>query len=32
MHPDGGVFGVGRPTAMKICDDLGMDFEEGISW
>lgn len=28
MHPGGGVFGVGRPTAMKVCDDLGIDFDK----
>jgi hypothetical protein len=28
MHPGGGVFGVGRPTAIKICDDLGIDFDK----
>lgn len=31
MHPGGGVFGVGRPTAIKICDDLGIQFEKVIS-
>jgi phytoene dehydrogenase-like protein len=27
MHPGGGVFGGGRATAMKICEDLGIDFD-----
>jgi len=27
MHPGGGVFGVGRPVAIKLCDDLGVDFD-----
>jgi phytoene dehydrogenase-like protein len=31
MHPGGGVFGVGRPTAIKICDDLGIDFDKVVS-
>lgn len=31
MHPGGGVFGVGRPTAIKICDDLGIDFDEVVA-
>ena len=26
MHPGGGVFGAGRATAMRMFDDLGMDF------
>jgi phytoene dehydrogenase-like protein len=26
MHPGGGVIGGGRATAIKILDDLGMDF------
>lgn len=30
MHPGGGVFGVGRPAAIKICDDLGIDFDEVV--
>jgi phytoene dehydrogenase-like protein len=28
MHPGGGIFAVGWPTAIKICDDLGIDFEK----
>jgi phytoene dehydrogenase-like protein len=28
QHPGGGVFGAGRATAMKICEDLGMNFEK----
>lgn len=31
MHPGGGIFGVGRPTAMKICEDLGIDFDKLVS-
>jgi phytoene dehydrogenase-like protein len=27
MHPPGGVTGGGRATAIRICDDLGIDFE-----
>ncbi len=27
MHPGGGVFGGGRATAIKICEDLGIDFD-----
>jgi phytoene dehydrogenase-like protein len=28
MHPGGGVIGAGRATAMKMFEDLGMDFEK----
>ncbi len=28
QHPGGGVFGAGRATAMKMFEDLGMDFEK----
>jgi phytoene dehydrogenase-like protein len=28
MHPGGAIFGVGRPTAIKIMDDLGIDFDK----
>ena len=31
MHPGGGVIGGGRPTAMKIMDDLGIDFDKVIA-
>jgi ribosomal protein S13 len=31
MHPGGSVFGVGRPAARKICDDLGIDIEKAVS-
>lgn len=31
MHPGGGVFGIGRPTAIKVCDDLGIAFEKVVS-
>jgi phytoene dehydrogenase-like protein len=27
MHPPGGVTGGGRATAIKMCDDLGIDFD-----
>jgi phytoene dehydrogenase-like protein len=27
QHPGGGVFGAGRATAMRMCDDLGLDFD-----
>lgn len=27
MHPGGGVFGAGRGTAIKMFDDMGIDFE-----
>lgn len=26
MHPGGAIFGVGRPCAIKVMDDLGIDF------
>ncbi|HLB30139.1 MAG TPA: NAD(P)/FAD-dependent oxidoreductase, partial [Gammaproteobacteria bacterium] len=28
QHPGGGVFGAGRATAMKMCEDLGIDFDK----
>jgi phytoene dehydrogenase-like protein len=28
QHPGGGVFGAGRAAAVKVCDDLGIDFEK----
>ena len=28
QHPGGGVFGAGRATAMKVFDDLGLDFDK----
>ena len=28
MHPGGGVYGAGRATAIKMCDDLGLDFDK----
>ena len=31
MHPGGGVFGGGRATAIKMFEDLGMDFERAAS-
>ena len=31
MHPGGGIFGVGRPTAIKVCEDLGIDFDSVVA-
>jgi phytoene dehydrogenase-like protein len=31
QHPGGGVFGAGRATAMRMCDDLKMDFEKIVA-
>lgn len=31
MHPGAGVFAVGRPTAIKIFDDLGINFDEVVA-
>lgn len=31
MHPGGGVLGGGRATAIKICSDLGIDFERDVA-
>jgi phytoene dehydrogenase-like protein len=28
QHPGGGVFGAGRAAAIRICDDLAIDFEK----
>ncbi len=28
MHPGGGVFGAGRGTAIRMCDDLKMNFDK----
>ncbi|KAF4832398.1 Pyridine nucleotide-disulfide oxidoreductase domain-containing protein 2 [Colletotrichum tropicale] len=28
MHPGGGVWGGGRPVAMRVMEDLGLDFDE----
>jgi phytoene dehydrogenase-like protein len=28
MHPGGGVFGAGRGTAIRICDDLKLNFDK----
>ena len=30
MHPGGGVFGAGRATAIKMFDDMGIDFDKAI--
>ena len=31
MHPGGAIFGVGRPTAIKVMDDLGINFDKVIA-
>lgn len=31
QHPGGGVFGAGRATAVKICDDLRLNFDKIIA-
>lgn len=31
MHPGGGIFGIGRPVAIKIFDDLGIAFEKVVA-
>ncbi len=31
MHPGGGVFGAGRGAAIKIMDDLGIDFDRVVA-
>jgi hypothetical protein len=31
MHPGGGVFGAGRATAIKMFEDLGIDFERTVA-
>lgn len=31
MHPGGGVMGGGRATAIKMCQDLGIDFERSVA-
>jgi phytoene dehydrogenase-like protein len=28
QHPGGGVFGAGRATAQKMCEDLGIAFDK----
>ncbi|MQB45938.1 NAD(P)/FAD-dependent oxidoreductase [Rhizobium sp. ICMP 5592] len=30
MHPGGGVYGAGRATAIKMFDELGIDFDKAI--
>ncbi|MEA1672129.1 NAD(P)/FAD-dependent oxidoreductase [Nitrospirillum sp. BR 11163] len=30
MHPGGGVYGAGRATAIKMFDDLGIDFDRAV--
>jgi phytoene dehydrogenase-like protein len=31
MHPGGGVYGAGRATAIKMFDDLGVDFDRVVA-
>jgi phytoene dehydrogenase-like protein len=31
MHPGGAIFGAGRPTAIKIMDDLDIDFDKVLA-
>jgi len=31
QHPGGGVFGAGRATAMRICEDLKLDFARAVA-
>jgi hypothetical protein len=31
MHPGGAIFGAGRPVAIKIMDDLDIDFDKVIA-
>ncbi len=31
MHPGGGVFGAGRGTAIRVCDDLKLNFDKVAS-
>ena len=31
MHPGGAIFGAGRPTAIKILDDLDIDFDKVLA-
>ena len=31
MHPGGAVFGAGRPAAIKIMDDLDIDFDKVLA-
>jgi hypothetical protein len=28
QHPGGGVFGAGRATAQKLCEDIGVAFDK----
>jgi phytoene dehydrogenase-like protein len=30
MHPGGGVWGGGRPVAMRVMEDMGIDFDAAI--
>jgi hypothetical protein len=30
MHPGGGVYGAGRATAIRMFDDLGIDFDRAV--
>lgn len=31
QHPGGGVYGAGRATAIRMCEDMGLDFERIVS-
>ncbi|EQB04269.1 hypothetical protein L288_14415 [Sphingobium quisquiliarum P25] len=31
MHPGGGVFSIGRPVAIKMFDDMGIDFDKVVA-
>ena len=31
QHPGGGVYGAGRATALRMFDDMGVDFERVIA-
>ena len=31
QHPGGGVFGAGRASAMRMCDDLKIDFDKAVA-
>ncbi len=31
QHPGGGVYGAGRATAIRMCDDLGIDWERVVA-
>ena len=31
QHPGGGVFGAGRASAIRMCDDLKIDFDKAVA-